>query len=106
MRTESSDVKLWEARAVPRRAVARPHLPVSQYKVLVPPAREPSPQLEDPLGLTSSSSQVAVEGNISLAHGQEICADIWNNRTAGHKTPAVTTLSSPGFCLERAGTTA
>lgn len=36
--------------------------------------------------LTSSGSQVAVEGNISLAHGQEVCADIWNDRRVHHDT--------------------
>lgn len=35
---------------------------------------QPSPHLI--LALTSSGSQMTVEGNISLAHGQEVRADI------------------------------
>lgn len=63
--------------------------------MFVPPAKQrtllPGQEL---LGLTSGGSQVAVEGNVSLAHGQEICTDIWNDRRARHKTPATTTLIS------------
>lgn len=65
--------------------------------------RETSPPGGDLLGLTSSGSQVAVKGNVSLAHGQEICTDIWKDRRASHKVPVVTLLSLC-FCLERAGT--
>lgn len=60
-----------------------PHLPGSQSCVFVPSVKQTPPsQSEDPLGLTSRGKQVAVEGNVSLAHGQEICTDIWNDR--GH----------------------
>lgn len=34
----------------------------------------------DPPGLTSRGEQVAVEGDVSLAHGQEVCTDIWGDR--------------------------
>lgn len=65
----------------------------------------PPSQAEDPPGLTSRSSQVAVEGNVLLAHGQEICADIWNDRRACRKVPATVTLLPPCFCPERAVST-
>ena len=34
----------------------------------------------DPPGLTSRGEQVAVEGDVSLAHGQKVCTDIWGDR--------------------------
>ena len=34
----------------------------------------------DPAGLTSRGEQVAVEGDVSLAHGQEVCTNIWGDR--------------------------
>lgn len=52
---------------------------------------DPKPLLLD---LTSSGSQVAVEGNVSLAHGQEVCADIWNDRRVHYDTWVKTPVSS------------
>lgn len=65
----------------------------------------PPSRAEDPLGLTSRSGQVAVEGNVSLAHGQEIRTNIWNDTRARRRVPAIGTLSPPCFCLERAAST-
>lgn len=57
---------------------------VPRIWVSVPPAKQETPNPgQDPLGLTSSGSQVAVEGNVSLAHGQEIGTDIWKRQKGG-----------------------
>lgn len=62
---------------------AEPHFPEPRSWVFVHPATQtPPPEAGDLLGLTSRGGQVAVEGDVSLAHGQEVRADIWNDR--GH----------------------
>lgn len=95
--TESSDAELREAQGLWLTWVCTPSSQGHGTGGSSHPRTERPPSHgEEPLGLTSSSSQVAVEGNVSLAHGQEICTDIWNDRRARHETPATTALSSPG----------
>lgn len=53
--------------------VQRKATPTLYHWVTVLPAPNPPPPI---LALTSSGSQMPVEGNISLAHGQEVRADI------------------------------
>lgn len=55
------------------------HLPASPSQPLLPDKQEPPSEL----GLTSGSSQVAVEGNVSLAHRQEVCTNVWKDKHAG-----------------------
>lgn len=62
------------------RVWAEPRLPVPQFWVSAPPARGAPLRGRDPPGLTSRGEQVAVEGDVSLAHGQEVCTDIWGDR--------------------------
>ena len=56
----------------------------------------------DPAGLTSRGEQVAVEGDVSLAHGQEVCTDIWGDKRAAMKRRPFTSMLLPAELLPTA----